>query len=72
MLDNAISNVNDLVENAMNRLMMIVGSIAFGYAGSFIAGLFGASDLSPSSLMMSLIGGTVGLFAGWYAAEYWI
>ncbi|MDO5769229.1 MAG: hypothetical protein Q4P13_06970 [Psychrobacter sp.] len=56
----------------MNRLMMIVGSIAFGYAGSFIAGLFGASDLSPSSLMMSLIGGTVGLFAGWYAAEYWI
>jgi len=56
----------------MNRLMMLVGSVVFGYAGSFIASLFGASDWSSASLIMGLIGGTVGIFVGWYAAENWL
>lgn len=55
----------------MNRFMMAVCSIAFGYAGSFIAGLFGASDWSPTSLVMGLIGSTIGIFVGWYVAENW-
>ncbi|WP_230659739.1 hypothetical protein [Psychrobacter sp. I-STPA10] len=55
----------------MNRFMMAVGSVVFGYLGSFIAGLFGASDWSPTSLVMGLIGGTVGIFVGWYVAENW-
>lgn len=56
----------------MNRLMMLVGSVVFGYAGSFIASSFGASDCSSASLIMGLIGGTVGIFVGWYAAENWM
>ena len=51
--------------------MMTVGSFVFGYVGSFIAGLFGASDWSQSSLVMGVIGSIVGLFVGWYAAEHW-
>ena len=56
----------------MNRLMMLIGSVVFGYAGSFIASLFGASDWSSASLIMGLIGGTVGIFVGWYVAENWM
>ena len=55
----------------MNRLMMAVGSIGFGYAGSLLAGVFGASDWSPTSLVMGLVGSIIGLFAGWYVAQNW-
>lgn len=54
----------------MKRLLMGLGSLLFADIGSWLTGVFGFSDWSPVSLMLGVIGGSVGILVGHWLARY--
>lgn len=54
----------------MKRLLMGLGSLLFADIGSWLAGVFGFNDWSPVSLMLGVIGGSVGILVGYWLARY--
>jgi hypothetical protein len=56
----------------MNKTIIVTGATVFGFIGSYIPFLFGATDIfSGWSILGSVVGGIVGIWIGAMAIKRW-